>query len=565
MPKEPEVSLTLDRQDQMDALGTRALERMPYPTLILDGDLRLRFANAMARDRLEPPAPEDDPAPPLDAVLNRSGRVSGDLRLRIMSCCAAVVHGRDRHDALLAVAPGQSIAFHGRALGDGRWMVVLEERIAAIDPAAITDEAHRDSVTDLGNRLHMDQKIADALRHEDQEQPPAILIFDIDRFRDINDRMGRQGGDALLRAMAGRLKRATRDADHIARLDADRFGVLQANGQGAEHLAARLIDILSRPYLIRGELATIAVSAGIALAVPGQTPAAMVDSANLARMEAKRAGGNAWRRFGQSLADRARSRQDLEADLRKALSLEQLSLAFQPKVNARTFAITGFEALARWTHPVRGAVPPGLFIPIAEEIGAIGPIGAWALRQACRAATLWPEPLGVSVNVSARQLADGRRLVDDVLESLRDASLPPRRLTLEFAEGALIRRPDEVRTILTELRDLGVRIALDDFGAGDMSLRQLRTFPFDQVSLDQTLIRTLDSAADSGATIRAIATLGAGLGITVVAEGVETRHQAMILRGDGCTEIQGYLFSRPVTEIEVPALLNRDLSRAFAG
>lgn len=557
------MSLTLDSQDQTDALGARALERMPYTILILDGDLRLRFANAMARERLEPPAREDDPAPPLDAVLDRSGRMSGDVRLRIMSCCAAVVHGRDRHDALLAVAPGQTIAFHGRALGDDRWMIVLEERRAAIAPGSILDDAHRDSVTDLGNRLHLDQKIAEVALNEDQEQAPAILMFDIDRFRDINDRMGRQGGDALLRAVAGRLKRATRDADHIARLEADRFAVLQSNGERAEHLAARLIDILSRPYLIRGELATIAVSAGIALAAPGQTPAAMVENASLARMEAKQAGGNAWRRYGRNLADRARSRQDLEADLHKALPLDQLSIAYQPRVNARSFAITGFEALARWTHPVRGAVPPGLFIPVAEEIGVIGPIGEWVLRHACQTAAAWPEPLTVSVNVAARQLADGRRLITEVLEALRAAALPPRRLVLEFAEAALTHGPDETRATLTALRDHGVRLALDDFGAGDMSLRQLRTFPFDAVSLDQSLIRTLDSAADSGATVRAVATLGAGLGMTVIAEGVETRHQAMILRGGGCTEMQGFLFSRPVTEMEIPALLARDLSRSF--
>lgn len=562
------MSLTLDRLDVQADLTARALELMPSPTVILDGEMRLRFANAAARERLEPPPPEEDPLPSFDQVLGRSGRVSSDVRLRILSCCAAALRGRQgtgRHDAIIAVEPGLMIAFHARHLEGERWMVVLEDRTASLDPNAILDEAQRDVLTGLGNGLYLAERSKEMLAQTDQEDRPALLLLDVDRFREVNESLGRQGGDALLRAIAGRLKRATRDADRLARLDADQFAVLQTNGLGADHLAARLVEILSRPYLIRGEIATIGVSAGIARAASRDTPETLLHNAGLARREAKQAGGNAWRRFGQSLAERARSRQDLEADLRKALALDQLSLVYQPRMNVRTHAITGFEALARWTHPVRGAVPPSLFIPVAEEIGVIRSIGVWALRTACHDAAAWPEPVSVSVNVSFRQLEEGRAFVTEVVEALRSSGLPARRLELELTETALIRRPDDVRALLGELHGLGVRLAMDDFGAGDMAVRQIRTFPFDSIRIDQSFIRTLDSGADSGAVVRAIATLGAGLGMSVVAEGVETRHQALIVRGDGCTDIQGYLISRPVPVTEVPGLLTRDLSKTFVG
>ena len=558
----PDVSLPLDLMDAPASLADRALELLPYPVVILDGQLRLRFANARAQERLEPPPAEEDPHPPFDTVLGRSGRISNETRLRLMSCCGAVVHGRSaegRHDAVVSVAPGHLIAFHGRALGEDRWMVVLEDRRGRTDPAAILDETQRDSLTELGNRRYLEQKLSEALSGEDPDSPPAVLLFDLDRFRDVNDRLGRQGGDALLRAVAGRLRRATRDADHLARMEGDTFAVVQHNGQGADNLAARFIDLLCRPYLVRGEVATVGISVGIARAPgDGASAVALLHHAELARREAKEAGGHTWRRYGQSMADRARSRLDLEADLRKALALGQLSLAYQPRVNLRERSVTGFEALARWTHPKRGAVPPSLFIPVAEDIGLIGQIGEWALRAACQEAVAWPEPLTVAVNVSSKQLDDGQQFISQVVAALRESGLPARRLELEITESALTRRPDEARALLRELHELGVRIAMDDFGTGYSSLRQLRTFPFDVIKIDQSFIRSLDSSADSGAVVRAIATLGTGLGMTVIAEGVETRAQARMVEADGCTEIQGYLISKPIPPREIVALLARN-------
>ncbi len=355
---------------------------------------------------------------------------------------------------------------------------------------------------------------------------------------------------------------ATRECDQIARLDGDTFAVLQYNGQAADSLAARLVDLLGRPYMIRGEIATIGISVGVARAPTDGTSAAMLlKHADFARHEAKQAGGQTWRHFGQGMGDRARLRQELEVDLRTAFALRQLHLAYQPRFNLKAQAVTGFEALARWTHPTRGMVPPAVFIPIAEDIGLIGELGDWALHAACHDAAAWPSPLIVSVNVSARQLDDGHHFIAQVAEALRGSGLPTHRLELEITEAALSRHPEQSRILLRELHELGVRIALDNFGCGCASLGHLRAFPFDTVKIDQSFTRGGNHEAD--AMLRAIAAAGTGLGMTVIAEGVETANQARIVQADGCSEIQGYLISQPVPAACVPALLARDLNEVL--
>jgi diguanylate cyclase (GGDEF)-like protein len=564
---EPDVNVLLDAPRESAASADNAFELMPFPVVILDRDLRLRLANAAARSRLKPPAADLDPYPPFDTVLARSGRIPIDVRLRILSCCGAEVRdgdGQGKHDAVFELTSGRTIALFARPLGEGRWMVVLEDRRGRGDPDAISEENYRDSLTEIGNRRHIETKLAEALSEDDPDNQPAILVFDIDRFRSVNDRLGRKGGDALLRAVVSRVRQATRESDQIARLDADTFAILLYNGRAADILAPRLVDLLGRPYLIRGEVATIGISVGVARApADGATAALLMQHADFARHEAKEAGGQTWRHYGHSMADRARLRQELEADLRKALAQGQLSLAYQPRVNLRTRTVTGFEALARWTHPKRGAVPPAVFIPVAEDIGLIGPIGDWALHAACQDAASWPEPLLVSVNVLARQLDDEQHFISQVTAALRESGLPTRRLELEMTESALTRRPEETRILLRDLHELGVRIAMDNFGTGRGSLQQIRTLPFDTIKIDQSFIRSLDSNNDSGAVVRAVAALGTGLGMTVIAEGVETLNQARMVEADGCTEIQGYLVSKPLPAAGVEALLARDLAASL--
>ncbi|MGA3005487.1 MAG: EAL domain-containing protein [Acetobacteraceae bacterium] len=561
------MNVLVDATQESASPTTSAFERLPFPAVILDGGMRLRLANAAARARLKPPEMEEDPNPPFDTVLTRSGRIPTDVRLRILSCCGAEIRdgtSQGKHDAVFALSPGHTIALFARSLGDDRWMVVLEDRRGRGDPDTIAEDHHRDKLTEIGNRRHIETKLTEVL-HEDSETHPAILVFDIDRFRSVNDRLGRKGGDALLRAVVGRVHQATRECDQIARLDGDTFAILQYNGHAADSLAPRLVDLLGRPYMIRGEVATIGISVGVARAPTDGTSAAMLlKHADFARHEAKEAGGQTWRHFGQGMADRARLRQELEADLRTAFALRQLRIAYQPRVNLQARAVTGFEALARWTHPTRGTVPPAVFIPVAEDIGLIGELGDWALHAACRDAAAWPDPLIVSVNVSARQLNDGHHFIARVAAALRESGLPTHRLELEMTEAALSGQPEEARILLRELHELGVRIALDNFGIGCASLGHMRGFPYDTVKIDQSFTRSSGSNQEAAAMLRAIAAVGAGLGMTVTAEGVETSGQARMVQADGCSEIQGYLVSQPIPAAGVAALLARDLTEVLS-
>jgi diguanylate cyclase (GGDEF)-like protein len=538
-------------------LSASALELLPFMALILDADLLVHHANAAARDRLQPP--EDETAQTLEFVLGRSGQVPSDVRRAVISHCRTMLAGQAPHDAVIPAGPGHAIEFHARPLGHVRWLVILAERKGREDPRVILDEQYRDGLTGLGNQRHLDTKSAEALVASTPGQRPAIIVLDIDRFADVNERLGWDGGNELLRAMAGRLWGATRAHDQIVRLDADLFAVLQIAGEGTDKLAGRLVRTLNRPYMIRGEVLTLSVSAGYARASgDGMTAGSLRQSALLAWREAKNAGGNTWRRFAQSPAERMNARGDLAADLRDAVVLEQLSLAYQPKVNLRSNAISGFEALARWHHPSRGTLQPRVFIPIAEETGSIHEVGPWALRRACEDASRWPAHLTVAVNISPRQLEDGWRFLTQVTAILNETGLPPHRLELEFEETALIQNPEGTRSILNGLRDLGVRIALDDFGSGPASLRNIRGFSFDAVKIDQSFISMMEIEPDAVTVIQAIATLGKGLNMTVIAQGVESQRQAEIIAQTGCTEIQGFLISEPVHLDDVENALSRD-------
>jgi diguanylate cyclase (GGDEF)-like protein len=564
---EPVVNVLVDATQESASPATCAFEHMPFPVVILDGALRLRLANAAARARLKPPETSEDPYPPFDSVLTRSGRIPTDVRLRILSCCGAEIrdgNSHGKHDAVFEMSAGHTIALFARSLGDDRWMVVLEDRRGRGDPDTVTEAHHRDPFTEIGNRSHIETKLTEVLTEGDDETHPAVLVFDIDRFHLVNDRLGRKGGDALLRAVVGRVHQATRECDQIARLDGNTFAILLYNGHAVDSLAPRLVDLLGRPYMIRGEVATIGISVGVARApTDGTSATSLLQHADFARHEAKEAGGQTWRHFGEAMADRARLRQELEADLSSSFALRQLHLAYQPRVNLFGRTVTGFEALARWTHPTRGNVPPAVFIPVAEDIGLIGELGDWALQAACHDAAAWPDPLFVSVNVSARQLDDGHHFIARVAAALRESGLPTHRLELELTEAALSGRPEESRVLLRELHELGVRLALDNFGIGCASLGHMRAFPYDTVKIDQSFTRSSGGNEEAAAMLRAIAAVGVGLGMTVTAEGVETPGQARMVQADGCSEIQGYLVSQPIPAADVAALLARDLTEVF--
>ncbi len=414
----------------------------------------------------------------------------------------------------------------------------------------------RDPLTGLGNRRHFNQAIVQVLASIAPADRAALLMIDLDRFKNVNDTLGQTVGDALLRLVTRRLQQSTRGSEMIFRLGGDEFAILLRNGVDAEVLADRLVDVLGRPYLIEGQVANIGASIGVAAVTENDATAAnLVRHANLALHSAKAAGRQRWHAFEPLMAQRADTRRGLEIDLRKALRMGEFRLVYQAQMNIQARAVTGFEALLRWHHPTRGLVPPDIFIPIAEEIGAIVAIGEWVLRTACAEAVNWPGNPVIAVNVSPLQFEDRDRLLATVHRALSTSGLAPDRLELEITESALLRQDRGILETLHRLRALGIRIAMDDFGTGYSSLSQLMAFPFDKIKIDQSFVRGPAAGAGGTAVVRAIAALGASLGMSAIAEGVETAEQALMVKTNGCTDIQGYLISKPIPGDQVLEML----------
>jgi diguanylate cyclase (GGDEF)-like protein len=386
----------------------------------------------------------------------------------------------------------------------------------------------------------------------------ALLCLDLDQFKAVNDTLGHPIGDALLQAVAQRLAERTRETDTVARLGGDEFAVVQSpidKPSEATNFAQRLIDLLDEPFEVAGHQIVIGTSIGIAFAPQdGLDPDQLLKNADLALYRAKVDGRGIYRLFHAEMDAQMQARRLLELDLRQALRVGQLEVFYQPLVDVQTGTVSGLEALLRWRHPERGIIPPSNFIPLAEEIGLIVPIGEFVLQQACATAASWPGTPRIAINLSPAQFKS-RNLLSAVAAALRNSCLPADRLELEVTETVMLQDTDTTLATLHQLRALGVHIAMDDFGTGYSSLSYLRRFPFDRIKIDQSFIRELGKTRDCGAIVRAVATLSNELGIETTAEGVETQDQLDALTLAGCTEVQGYLFSPAVPAIEVPALL----------
>ena len=513
------------------------------------------------------------------AAAQTLGVAAGGLRhpaaLSTLLAGSTVLHGGGR-DAFLSMlkafqtapfdAPGQggTIAVPGGqaievALSRGAEGLTVA-RLCQVRASNVPD-SRVDGLTGLSDREWFRGRVADLLAGAGEGDRVAVLMLDLDRFKAVNDYHGHPVGDALLQAVARRLRSAVRDGDAVSRLGGDEFAVALPVAAGAETLAGRLIELLSRPYLIEGNVVTVGASVGVATGPrDGADVAALMRAADLALYQAKEGGRQTVRVFEPGLDARARALHGLRDDLRRAVVLEQFELHYQAQTSLVTGRIVGFEALLRWNHPQRGLVPPVEFIPIAEETGLIVPIGEWVLRAACREAATWPAPLTVAVNVSPKQLAERHRLSRAVKAALSLAGLPAARLEIEVTESALMHSSDVTLNILRELSGLGVKISMDDFGTGYSSLSQLRSFPFDKLKIDRSFVRGLSGGPEATAVIRAIAALGAALGMTTIAEGVETSEQESMVRAEGCTDIQGYLVSRPVPPADLPRLIDRLLN-----
>ncbi len=468
-------------------------------------------------------------------------------------------HGEETTSFSRDLPDGRTIAVTHRPVTGGGWVATYEditERRAS--EARLVHMARHDALTGLPNRLQLREHMDRALARVRRGGSVAVLCLDLDRFKVVNDALGHPAGDALLCAVADRLRMCVRETDLVVRLGGDEFAVVQESAKQpaeASALAHRLIDVISAPFEIEGQPVVIGTSVGIALSEDGlSTPDALLKRADLALYEAKGGGRGTFRFFEAEMDAVMQVRRALEMDLRRTLAAGQFEVFYQPLVKTSGAGISGFEALLRWHHPKRGTVSPALFIPMAEEIGLIGAIGEWVLRQACADAASWPGALKVAVNLSPAQFR-GRSLAADVEAALAASGLPPERLELEITESVLLQDDDAVLDTLHALRALGVRISMDDFGTGYSSLSYLRRFPFDKIKIDQSFVRGMSDHEDCIAIVRAVVGLGRSLNMMVNAEGVETPAQLAALRAEGCGEVQGYLFSKPKPAGDVAELL----------
>jgi diguanylate cyclase (GGDEF)-like protein len=426
--------------------------------------------------------------------------------------------------------------------------------------AAITEltAAETDTLTGLIARADFEARALGALairRH--QGEWSGLLRIEIGRLDEINESLGREVGDKLLRLAAKRLKSSLGEEALIARLGGASFAALTVGAErgGGARDAAAVAVALAAPFEIDGFDVPCSATVGLAV-VPadGEDYLGLMNRAELARLRAKQDRAGGWRRYEPALDTAAQARRQLESDLRQARAQGRLVLFYQPLVEVATGRIKGFEALMRWRHPTLGLVGAQDFLPIAEETGLIGALGEWALGEACRQAALWPEDIRIAVNVSPLQLRSGL-LVDEVAAALKKTGLTPGRLEIEITEGVLIADRDHAQRELDRLKQLGVRIALDDFGAGYASFGYLCAFPFDKIKVDQSFLRDMTARPGNAVVLKSIVTLAADLGLSLIVEGVDSPEQREWLIANGCREAQGYLFGRPMPAEEAERLL----------
>jgi diguanylate cyclase (GGDEF)-like protein len=421
--------------------------------------------------------------------------------------------------------------------------------------------AYHDALTGLGNRLLFREELERAIGEARAAgESVAILFVDLDGFKSVNDTHGHSVGDALLKALGDRLRDGLGATALIARLGGDEFAILQVSTKqpsGAMALAGQIDELVSAPCRIENYTLAVGASIGVAVSDRGCDDVEfLLKAADLAMYRAKADGGGAYRVFDPEMDAAAQTALRLKMDLRNALANGDFSLWYQPIVAMDTKRVTTCEALLRWNHPERGWIMPGEFIPLAEETGLIVQLGEWVLRRACAEAVGWPPSINVAVNLSPAQFQRGK-LVETVFSALAASGLDAARLELEITESVLLANSERNVATLNQLRELGVRVSMDDFGTGFSSLSYLRNFPFDKIKIDQSFIRDLLDDNRSQTIVGAIAGLGLSFGMKTTAEGVETEEQMRCLIGKGCTEVQGFYYSRPVPSNAVIAMIRR--------
>jgi len=480
-------------------------------------------------------------------TLERQGKLAGSAEIELLTVAG---------ETLPVEILSRSIEHDGRpatvvALRD------LSERKRAED--MIRHLAHHDALTALPNRFLFADRLSQALEMAGRAQHGlAVLCIDLDRFKFVNDLLGHQGGDQLLKQVAERLRAAIRSMDTVARLGGDEFAIVQPLTEGpdaAASLAARLVEALSLPFEVDGQQMEIGASIGISIFPgDGDTGPKLLKNADTALYRAKRDGRGRFCFFEPGMDMRLQERRALEQDLRHALDRGEMDVEYQPLFDCRSGDIEGFEALLRWNHPIRGRVAPTDFIPVAEESGLIAALGQWVLQTACAEAASWSRPLRIAVNLSPTQFRQ-HDLPAIVAAVLARTGLAAHRLELEVTESLLIDDTAHALEILNQLKRLGARISLDDFGTGYSSLSYLRRFPFDKLKIDKSFVQAFGEDQEAAAIIRAIVALGRSLHLSVTAEGVETAAQLELLQKQQCNQVQGFLLSRPLSAAQLASLV----------
>ncbi|MCD9087464.1 EAL domain-containing protein [Stenotrophomonas sp. SY1] len=442
------------------------------------------------------------------------------------------------------------------------WAGVLEDVDARRQAQArIAFLAQHDPLTALPNRVVLFDQLQHALATALRGHPSALLLLDLDRFKEVNDTLGHPSGDRLLQEVARRVLGCVRTNDLVARLGGDEFAILMAPEahppEAAMILAERLIATLSQPFDLEGHQLGIGTSIGIVLIDrQAETADKLMRNADLALYRAKEDGKGCYRFFEEEMDTRMQRRRQLETELRTGLQQLQFQLHYQPLVDLVQCRVTGFEALLRWDHPERGLLNPDQFLGLAEDIGLMVPLGDWILRQAMQDAMQWPEHMKVAVNLSVSQLAMPE-LASNIEQALADTGLAPSRLELEITENALVANIQAASAKLLRLKAAGVAIVMDDFGTGYSSLGYLRAFPFDKVKIDKSFIRDLGQQSQGSAIIGAVSHLCDKLGIIATIEGVETHDQLTQLRQEHCSEGQGYVFGRPMPQAQIEEFIRQ--------
>jgi diguanylate cyclase (GGDEF)-like protein len=556
------------REEQLEAQNLRfdaAINNMTQALLMFDKDARLVICNNRYLEMYPGAASATLPGATLLECLQAratAGTLGGEPEEIAETVLAGVARGKPF--AWLSELPdGRTISIRIHPIADGGWVATNEDVTDRRQAERrIAHMARHDALTDLPNRAYLREFLDDALTRVRPGERLAVLYVDVDEFKGVNDTLGHAIGDELLKAVAERLRGCIREHDAVARVGGDEFAIVQTGiVRGAAEAAAlgtRVCEALRAPYRLGAYDIVVEATVGIAIAPDDSDDASdLIKHADLALNRAKGGSHGTFRFFEPEMDARMKARRTLELALRKALTNGEFVLHYQPVVNLADGRVTCCEGLIRWRHPERGEISPAEFIPVAEEMGLIIPIGDWVIHQACADAKAWPEDVRVAINLSPLQLLNPR-LVPTIVQELAASGLPASRLEVEITESVLMQNTETTLSALHRLRGLGIRISMDDFGTGYSSLSNLRSFPFDKIKIDRSFINGLPEREDSTAIVRAVASLARSLKMTTTAEGVETSAQMEQVRLLGCTEMQGYYFSRPRPVEHINRLLNRD-------